>query len=82
VGFEPTIPAFKRAKTVLALDCVATVMGMTCISQRYILSGVENYNISPLLIWYRELDNLMQRFLFYFRGDVTLTESLEKMFQR
>jgi hypothetical protein len=25
VGFEPTIPAFKRAKTVHALDCAATV---------------------------------------------------------
>jgi hypothetical protein len=26
VGFEPTIPAFKRAKTVHALDCAATVI--------------------------------------------------------
>jgi hypothetical protein len=27
VGFKPTIPAFKRAKTVHALDLVATVFG-------------------------------------------------------
>jgi hypothetical protein len=27
VGFEPTIPAFERAKTVLALDRAATVIG-------------------------------------------------------
>jgi hypothetical protein len=27
VGFEPTIPVFERAKTVLALDRAATVMG-------------------------------------------------------
>jgi hypothetical protein len=28
VGFEPTIPAFKRAKTVEALDCAATVISL------------------------------------------------------
>jgi hypothetical protein len=28
VGFEPTIPAFKRAKTVYALDRAATVIGV------------------------------------------------------
>jgi hypothetical protein len=27
VGFEPTIPAFERAKTVHVLDCAATVIG-------------------------------------------------------
>jgi hypothetical protein len=27
MGFEPTIPVFERAKTVLALDLVATVIG-------------------------------------------------------
>jgi hypothetical protein len=27
VGFEPTIPVFERAKTVHALDRMATVMG-------------------------------------------------------
>lgn len=40
---------------------------------------MENYYVvSPLLIQYRELENLMYRFLFYLRSDVTLTESLEK----
>jgi hypothetical protein len=29
VGFEPTIPAFERAKTVHALDGAATVIGST-----------------------------------------------------
>jgi hypothetical protein len=29
VGFEPTIPVFERAKTVHALDCAATVIGMS-----------------------------------------------------
>jgi hypothetical protein len=27
VGFEPTIPAFERAKTIHALDCATTVIG-------------------------------------------------------
>jgi hypothetical protein len=31
VGFEPTIPAFERAKTVTALDCAATVTGQWCL---------------------------------------------------
>jgi hypothetical protein len=31
VGFEPTIPGFERAKTVHALDCVATVTGIAVI---------------------------------------------------
>jgi hypothetical protein len=29
VGYEPTIPAFERAKTVHALDLTATVIGLT-----------------------------------------------------
>jgi hypothetical protein len=32
VGFEPTIPAFERAKTVHALDRSATVIGPSYIS--------------------------------------------------
>jgi hypothetical protein len=28
VGFEPMIPVFERAKTVLTLDCAATVIGL------------------------------------------------------
>jgi hypothetical protein len=34
VGFEPTIPVFEREKTVHALDCAATVIG---ILQNYIV---------------------------------------------
>jgi hypothetical protein len=29
VGFELTIPAFERAKTVHALDCAASVIGLS-----------------------------------------------------
>jgi hypothetical protein len=32
VGFEPTIPAFERAKTVHALDRAATVTGISAIN--------------------------------------------------
>jgi hypothetical protein len=32
VGFEPTIPAFERAKTVHASDRAATVIGVELIS--------------------------------------------------
>jgi hypothetical protein len=31
VGFEPTIPAFERAKTVHALDCAATMIGISWV---------------------------------------------------
>jgi hypothetical protein len=41
---------------------------------------MENYYVvSPLLIQYREMEDLMHRSLFYLRNDVTLTESLEKI---
>jgi hypothetical protein len=36
VGFEPTTPAFKRAKTVHALDRAATVIGEYCIHVCYV----------------------------------------------
>jgi hypothetical protein len=35
LGFEPTIPAFERAKTVHALDREANVMGSEMISAVY-----------------------------------------------
>jgi hypothetical protein len=35
VGFEPTIPAFERAKTVHALDCAATVIGAERSQTKY-----------------------------------------------
>jgi hypothetical protein len=34
VGFEPTMPAFERAKTVYALDSVATVIGTSYIKRQ------------------------------------------------
>jgi hypothetical protein len=37
VGFEPMIPVFERAKTVLALDRAATVTGCFC---HYLLNSV------------------------------------------
>jgi hypothetical protein len=36
VGFEPTIPAFKRAKTFHALDCAATVIGIEVYKCTYL----------------------------------------------
>jgi hypothetical protein len=37
VGFEPMIPASKRAKTVDALDRSATVTGARCYSSRQLV---------------------------------------------
>jgi hypothetical protein len=42
VGFEPTIPAFEREKTVHALDGAATVIGFYSISQ-YIIFSISIY---------------------------------------
>jgi hypothetical protein len=41
VGFEPTIPAFERAKTVHALDFMATVIA-------YSVYGIEYMHSSPI----------------------------------
>jgi hypothetical protein len=39
VGFEPTIPAFERAKAVPAVDLAATAIGIAgCQRFRYVLS--------------------------------------------
>jgi hypothetical protein len=46
VGFEPTIPVFEWAKTVHALDRVATAIGITILYQYKIFSLV----IKELLI--------------------------------
>jgi hypothetical protein len=43
VGFEPTIPAFERAKTVHALDRAATVIGIICEV------GIELLNIIEII---------------------------------
>jgi hypothetical protein len=43
VGFEPTIPAFKRAKTVHALDRAAIVIGWVCMQITSITSlGIQS----------------------------------------
>jgi hypothetical protein len=36
VGFEPTIPAFERAKTVHALDRAVTMIGMRTLVHKFI----------------------------------------------
>jgi hypothetical protein len=46
VGFEPTIPAFERAKTVHALDRAVTVMGHLDLLPRSRM--VELYTHSPI----------------------------------
>jgi hypothetical protein len=38
VGFEPTIPAFERAKTVHALDRATTVIGLPSV---YVITKTE-----------------------------------------
>jgi hypothetical protein len=39
VGFEPTIPAFERAKIVHALDCAATVIGYSATYDLFMRRG-------------------------------------------
>jgi hypothetical protein len=39
VGFEPTIPAFERAKTVHALDRTTTVIGSNIIGLKIYVNG-------------------------------------------
>jgi hypothetical protein len=43
-GFEPTIPVFERAKTVHALDCAATGMGL-CMYTRLLSMGCTQYKL-------------------------------------
>jgi hypothetical protein len=45
MGFEPTIPVFKRAKAVNALDCVATVIGTgtTLLLQELLVETMGKY---------------------------------------
>jgi hypothetical protein len=52
VGFEPTIPALERAKTVRALDCAAAVIGSQECILRFILNGspCTVANIIPLSV--------------------------------
>jgi hypothetical protein len=55
VGFEPTVPAFKRAKTVIALDRAATVIVTKSNNvhkirfRRYSLQPVAEIHISTLI---------------------------------
>jgi hypothetical protein len=46
VGFEPTIPAFERAKTVHVLDRAATLIGIHC-SYNLQQSNKPNYRSKP-----------------------------------
>jgi hypothetical protein len=45
VGFEPTIPAFERAKTVHALDRAATVIGFDLSSIRFFLLYIRIFGV-------------------------------------
>jgi hypothetical protein len=47
VGFEATIPAFKRAKTVHALDRAATVIGGACLWGPIICISKANFRMWP-----------------------------------
>jgi hypothetical protein len=45
VGFEPTIPAFERAKTLHALDGVATVIGRILLEELIIIYKVKKFPV-------------------------------------
>jgi hypothetical protein len=48
VGLDPTIPAFKRAKTVHALDRAATVIRISNqTTRRYIAEDGTGHNVPP-----------------------------------
>jgi hypothetical protein len=40
-GFEPTIPAFEKPKTLHALDCAATVTGSVGIAPLFLTSALD-----------------------------------------
>jgi hypothetical protein len=56
VRFEPTTPEFERAKTVHALDRVATVIGPSSVSQ------ARKGNLIALLVTCHVLQNCLLRF--------------------
>jgi hypothetical protein len=45
VGFEPTVPASERAKTVHPLDRSATVTGLVVNNTRKLVKGVESVDV-------------------------------------
>jgi hypothetical protein len=47
VGFEPTIPAFERAKTVHSLDRAATVIGNSsdCLTHVVMWFDADSYSV-------------------------------------
>jgi hypothetical protein len=51
VGFEPTIPAFKRAKTVHALDRAAAVIGVMINKPRSYACGIGYDKVDAGVVW-------------------------------
>jgi hypothetical protein len=71
MAFEPTIPVFEQAKTVHALDCAATVIGLNfptlCIylfhvilsvSSHFFLTGINNFaSVTEMPCGFYQLEN-------------------------
>jgi hypothetical protein len=53
-GFEPTIPAFERVKTVHALDRAATVIGHLS-GTGLIITGYENISFRPTTVLFPKI---------------------------
>jgi hypothetical protein len=64
VGFEPTIPVFERAKTILALDSAATVIGsLVCLLFLNVKGNVFIYNIVASCCTLQFITNLISTVL-------------------
>jgi hypothetical protein len=62
VGFEPTIPAFERAKTIHSLDRAATVTGTLIISSRLKMKlSMETVSREKKLLWDQEGNGMFIR---------------------
>jgi hypothetical protein len=71
VGFEPMIPAFKRTKTVLALDRAATVIGSKKVTAILLSFQITSFSCMPILVVqcsYRILYG--QSCLFHYKFDI------------
>jgi hypothetical protein len=73
LGFEPTIPGFERAKTVHALDRVATVIGKVQFSNVYFMLraiGIavllfRRYGVNLLILTHSHVSTLLLLSLCY-----------------
>jgi hypothetical protein len=74
VGFEPTIPAFERAKTIHALNRAATVIGLCIITE--VKSSLSNENDNKLIKFMMFCDIVPCRKVPAFRGNMLIPASV------